>query len=255
VAPWAGSYDRTMMLKTYRRNVHVEPGQVQIDQFAGRRWWQMKRTWLIGLPVLIIIGIIGLFAWGQSQPRPEGFEPIDEPQVVAPVVAAASVEESTPEPIQIIRYTLDAKSSREWVLFNFNEGSVVDGDLSTLGWDLAFRRTKLLTNSGVTNPSGPGGAIDLGEVPLDEATLSSSNVVAVDVLGGEDEDEPENAAIGRWYKYSFMTHIVSTKPNTYLVRTGGDLDALVQFDSYYCADEESGCITFRYRLIPVTESD
>jgi hypothetical protein len=25
---------------------------------------------------------------------------------------------------------------------------------------------------------------------------------------------------------------------------------MIQFDSYYCEDEESGCITFRYRLIP-----
>jgi hypothetical protein len=69
-------------------------------------------------------------------------------------------------------------------------------------------------------------------------------------LGGEDDDEPENVAVGRWYSYSFISHIVSAKPNTYLLRTGGDLDALVQFDSYYCADEEAGCITFRYRLIP-----
>jgi len=43
---------------------------------------------------------------------------------------------------------------------------------------------------------------------------------------------------------------VSAKPNTYLLRTGDELDALVQFDSYYCEDEEAGCITFRYRLIP-----
>jgi len=36
---------------------------------------------------------------------------------------------------------------------------------------------------------------------------------------------------------------------------GEDFDALVQFDSYYCEDEEAGCITFRYRLIPKVPKD
>ena len=126
---------------------------------------------------------------------------------------------------------------------------MVDSDFTSPDWDVAFRRTKVLTNSGVTNASGPGGAFDLGEVPLEMASPPASVAFAVDVLGGDD-DEPENPALGRWYSYSFISHIVSVKPNTYLVRTGGSHDALVQFDSYYCKDEESGCITFRYRLIP-----
>jgi hypothetical protein len=148
------------------------------------------------------------------------------------------------------RYTVDARSTVDWVLFDFDKGAVVEGDFSSSGWDLAFRRTKLLTNSGVTNQVGPGGAFDVGEVPLEAATPPASVAFAVDQLGGDDDDDPENPAVGHWYSYSFITHIVSVKPNTYLVRTGGDRDALVQFDSYYCEDEESGCITFRYRLIP-----
>lgn len=156
---------------------------------------------------------------------------------------------------EVLRRTLDATSAEEWVMFDFAQGQVVQGDLDSLGWDVAFQRTKLLTNSGVTNPSGLGGAVDLGEVPLETAGPPGSVSFVTDSLGGEDGDEPENIAAGRWYTYSFISHIVSVKPNTYLIRTGGDLDALVQFDSYYCADEESGCITFRYRLIPkVAES-
>ncbi|MFV1969859.1 MAG: HmuY family protein, partial [Acidimicrobiia bacterium] len=155
-----------------------------------------------------------------------------------------------PEEEQWIRYTLDATSTDDWVFFDFEDGRVVDTDFVSPDWDVAFKRTKVLTNSGVTNESGPGGAFDLGEVPLEAATPPASAVFAVDVLGGDDDDEPENPALGRWYSYSFIKHIVSVKPNTYLVRTGGDNDALVQFDSYYCEDEEPGCITFRYRLVP-----
>ena len=44
-------------------------------QTEGRRWWKYKRTWLLGVPVLAILGVAGLFIWGSLQPRPAGFEP------------------------------------------------------------------------------------------------------------------------------------------------------------------------------------
>jgi hypothetical protein len=216
----------------------------------------MKRVWIIGLPAFLVVGVVGVFLWGSLQPKPQGYAPVDRAQIVeASPALAAVIEDAEPVPIETIRYTLDATSMEEWVLFDFTEGRVVDSDFSLPGWDLAFRRTKLLTNSGVTNPSGPGGAANVGEISLDDVILPMSVVFDVDILGGEDADEPENPAVGRWYSYSFITHIVTPKPNTYLVRTGEDLDALVQFDSYYCEDEESGCITLRYRLVPRSTAD
>lgn len=224
---------------------------------TSRRWWQYKRTWLLGFPALLVLGVAGLFGWGSLQPRPEGYAVVEsvtpaEVSASADGVVAAEVEEEEPAPVEdeVLRHTLDATSTEDWVLFDFVAGQVVEGDLGSSDWDVAFRRTKLLTNSGVTNPAGSGGAIDLGEVDLEEVTAPVSASFVVDSLGGEDGDEPGNVAAGHWYTYSFISHIVSVKPNTYLVRTGGDRDALVQFDSYYCDDEESGCITFRYRLIP-----
>ncbi len=215
----------------------------------------MKRTWFVGLPAVVVVSVVGLFVWGSFQTQPQGFSPGDQVRVLeSPSPATASGEETTAEQMEVIRYTVDARDPDVLVLFDFSDGSVVGGDVSEPGWDLAFRRTRLLTNSGVTNPSGPGGAVDLGELPLGEAIVPASVVFSVDVLGGEDEDDPENPAAGHWYTYSFISHIVSAKPNTYLVRTGEDMDALIQFDSYYCDDEESGCITFRYTLVPATDS-
>ena len=224
-------------------------------QTERRQWWKYKRTWLLGAPALAIFGVVGLFVWGSFQPRPAGFEP-DEivaveseiPIVGDPVPTAVGIEVAA-DGDEVTRYTLDARSLGDWVLFDFETGRVLDRDFASSDWDMAFRRTKLLTNSGVTNPSGPGGAFELGEVPLEAVIPPESVTFVVDSLGG-DNDEPGNVAIGRWYSYSFIAHIVSVKPNTYLVRTGGELDALVQFDSYYCEDEEAGCITFRYRLVP-----
>ncbi len=191
--------------------------------------------WLLGVPIAVVLALVGVFVWGYFQPKPPGFAPTD------PDEGAVATDAG-------VRYTVDATSKDEWVFFDFEKGRVVETTLSSADWDVAFKRTDLLTNSGVTNPDGLGGAIDLGEVPLESATPPTPAIFAVDRLGGEDEDEPENPAISRWYNYDFIRHVVLTKPNTYLVRTGGSRDALVQFDSYYCDDEEPGCITFRYQL-------
>ena len=124
-----------------------------------RRWWALKRTWLIGVPLVMMLGIVGLFAWGGAQPRPEGFAPMrTDVMAAAPAASASSVAEEPDEPAEgepPVRITLDAVSMDDWVLFDLVEGRIVQGDFSSEGWDLAFRRTKLLTNSGVTNPSGP----------------------------------------------------------------------------------------------------
>ncbi len=244
------------------------------DPTTDRRWWQYKRTWFIGLPLVLVVAVVGLFAWGSTQPKPEGFAPTATAEVTTQIDEAAPVDETTlaqdapsvdqtaptgetasaNDDVETIRYTVDARSKQEWILFDFTTGELVDGDFTTPGWDIALKRTKLLTNSGVTNPSGPGGAFDLGEVPLEEATVPDTASFSVDILAGEDEDEPENPDIGGWYSYSFIKHIVSVKDNTYLVRTGEDRDALVQFDSYYCEDEEPACITFRYQLVPKVDT-
>jgi len=198
------------------------------------------RVWLIRGSALLVVAVVGVFVWGYFQPKPPGFAPTD------PDEGAVVTQEWT-------RYTVDATDREEWVLFDFNEGRLVDDSLSSPDWDLAFKRTGLLTNSGVTNPSGRGGAVDLGEIPLVEATVPSGASAAFDLFGGDDGDEPTNPAISDWYNYNFVTHTVHAKDNLYLVRTGESRDAIVRFDSYYCVDESPGCITFRYRLVPVVD--
>lgn len=212
---------------------------------------------MIGV-LILLVALVGLFAWGRSQPRPEGYALSDSPPPVSTpkaVVPNETTQTGADAGEEIQQTTLDARSRTDWVLFDLVRGEVVAGDLSSGGWDLAFRRTKLLTNSGVTNPSGPGGAFDMGEVPLETAVPPAAAAFVVDGLGGDDGDEPENAAAGHWFSYSFITHIVSVRPNTYLIKTGEDVDALIQFDSYYCEDETPACITFRYRLVPKVVAD
>jgi len=69
-----------------------------------------------------------------------------------------------------------------------------------------------------------------------------------DLIAGSDAT---HSGISDWYDYSFMTHTVHAKADSYLVRGS---DFLIRFDSYYCEDEAASCITFRYQAIPETRA-
>ena len=147
----------------------------------------------------------------------------------------------------ILRFTLDARSRDDWAFFSFDQGRAVETTLAGSDWDLAFQRTSVRTNSGVTNPDGHGGAINLGDVPITDDPDLSTAALVVDAL--DEDGDPHNAAIGRWYSYRFISHTIHVRNETYLVRTQGGADALVRFESYYCDDGDAGCITFQYRLL------
>jgi len=202
-----------------------------------RRWWTYKRTWFLGLPLVLVAAAGGLFMWGELQPRPPGYAPTD------PEAGAIITDEWA-------QFTIDVDTGRDYALFDLNEGRLVDGDFTTPGWDLAFRKTTILTNSGTTNPDGSGGALDLGEIPLIEAVVPERVSFTVDSLGGENNDRPTNTELRQWYGYDFFRHIVNATDNTFLVRTDGKRDALIKFDSYYCEDGGTRCLTLRYRLVP-----
>ena len=102
---------------------------------VGRRWWRYKTTWVISLSAVLMIAVVGLFTWGSLQPRPTGFAPstgvggLDvtvagaDDKVIEPVVA--TVVEQGPT-----RYTVDAVSRADWVLFDFDEGRGINDVVS-----------------------------------------------------------------------------------------------------------------------------
>lgn len=226
-----------------------------------------RRTYLIGVPLLLVAAVAAVLLWGQLQPKPPGFAPT----VSSPATASGQPAPSnaTPQPApdaastpatasptavatamaEPVRYTVDARDSDNFVFFNFTRGTVVDTTFEALDWDFALQRTTLLTNSGLTNPEGPTRVVNLGETDLAAPVLPEVIEFTVDAPAGEDGDEVRNPGIPKWYMYNFVRHVVVARPNVYLVRTGGPLDALVRFDSYYCEDESPGCVTFHYRLV------
>ena len=198
---------------------------------GGRR--PLKRLIIVlasGLGVLTVL-VAAWLVWSLLRPRPPGFAPT--------AGQAASIVEAP----QVLQYTIDARDKKNWAYFDVASGAAVQTSPTSLDWDLAFRRTDILTNGGSTNPSGLGGAIDLGKIAIEDATAPADGYLA-DV---EHEDRGlENPALHKWYDYDWTTHTVSARDRTYAIRTATGETSLLTFVSYYCADGSSGCVTFRY---------
>ena len=128
-------------------------------------------------------------------------------------------------------YTLDASSTDNWRRFAFGAGAVVDSGQ----WDVAFRRFHLIT--------APGGGIrDLGLVPFD----SIGELPADGYVPNDAAPDTTNPAVGKWYEYSMLTHLLTSKQHVYAVRTAGGKYAKLEFLAYYCRDAGTACVTFRY---------
>ena len=128
-------------------------------------------------------------------------------------------------------YTLDASSTDRWRRFDFRRGGVVDSG----GWDIAFRRFHLITAPG-------GGIVDLGAVPFD----SVRELPLDGYLGNTNAPDTINPGVGKWYGYSMLSHLLTSKHHVYGVRTPGGRYAKLELLAYYCRDVGTACVTFRY---------
>jgi hypothetical protein len=192
----------------------------------------------LGLGALLLAAALLIGGWLLYillRPSPPGFAPTSGQALV---VAG--------QPPDIVQYTIDARDRKDWVYFNFALGTAVPTSQDALDWDLALRRTDLLTNSGDTNPRGLGGAADLDEVPLDEAVVIGDGYLQD---ATHDERGLENPALHSWYNYNWTSHTVTSKAHSYALRTAKGEVVLLTFVSYYCDNGSPGCVTFRYRSI------
>ena len=140
--------------------------------------------------------------------------------------------------------TVNASSEKEYVYFDFSSGKAVRIlDTSSLEWDMAFRRGKVISNGGASSRLGQAGLIDLGVVEFDEVTEVPMDNYAQDIAA---KTETENPVLLKWYNYNYFTHKLTAKKNSYAVRTANGKFAKFQFLSFYCDNKEAGCIKIRY---------
>jgi hypothetical protein len=128
-------------------------------------------------------------------------------------------------------YTLDASDGDRWQHFDFARNAVVaDGK-----WDIAFRRFRVL--------AGPGAGIaDLGLVHFDSVRALPDTGYRENLAG----PDTANPGVGKWYDYSMLTHLLTSRGHVYALRTADGRYAKVALLAYYCRDVGTACLTFRY---------
>lgn len=112
--------------------------------------------------------------------------------------------------------TLDATRADAWTYASLAEGRAL-APADTAAWDVAVQRYRVRASGGVTDLA-PAGA------PRRE--------------------------LGRWYRYSFVTHLLESAGRTYVVRGANGRSWRVQVVSYYCPGVRAGCLTLRYAPEP-----
>ncbi|MGQ0563407.1 MAG: HmuY family protein [Gemmatimonadota bacterium] len=183
-------------------------------------------------PSLIIGSIVAagviFVAFSLQRPAPPAYAP-----------TAPGVHVSGDSLIGPLIYTIDASAPDRWQYFSFARGSL--GTSAEPGWDLAFRRFHIIANGGA-GFDGRGGIIDLGAVSFESLTEAPAGGYAASSAG----KDSSNAAIARWYDYSWTSHVLKPKPHVWVARTAGGRYAKLRLLSYYCPGARPGCVTFQY---------
>ena len=143
---------------------------------------------------------------------------------------------------------IDATSKETWTLIDLASGESVKIDdidkdrerLKQLKWDLAFQRTKIVTNSGITSPGGTVGVMNLGPVDFDSVRSVPPEPLVQD---SKSFGKKINKAISGWYNYRTRTHNIESKKNVYIVKTSGGQHVKIRILNYYCSNDESDCRT------------
>ncbi len=143
---------------------------------------------------------------------------------------------------------IDARSIKPWVHYSLAEGKIVHPQyVSSLDWDLAFRRYHIIANGGAINLAAKGGIRDLGPVKWGavHAVPSSGYLFDTRTPSGT---EVENLAIRHWYNYDYTTHILTPMNHVYVIQSPKqDHYYLMRILNYYCPKGESGCLSFEYK--------
>jgi hypothetical protein len=227
----------------------AEPGmETSADSVRQKKVWRN----LFYLNLALTLLLVALFWIPNKVTQLDGF--FSEPSIDMPKkgVAQKPEEFSTPAvspmmlqnmvPAQVTM--INASSEKDWAYFDFSRAQQVHiADRSSLEWDLAFRRGKIISNGGVTNKLGGSGLIDLGDVDFDQVTEAPNANYITDQATRSD---PENPVLLKWYSYNYLSHKLTPKKNVYVVKTADNKYAKIQFLNFYCANKEAGCIQMRF---------
>ena len=179
-------------------------------------------------PPILVLVLAGAFLLLVASLVIGSFTTPEFPPYALTVPAPAAVGASLVGPST---YTLDASAGDGWRRFAFTRNAVVDSG----PWDIAFRRHHLIA-------APAAGVADLGAVPFDSVVQVPADGYVATELGRD----TVNAGVGKWYAYSMLSHLLTSKRHVYAVRTSDGRYAKLEILAYYCREVGAACYTIRY---------
>ena len=122
--------------------------------------------------------------------------------------------------------------SGKYTLYSLETNSIISNtDSATSKWDIGFRGTTIITNSGNSGP-GTGGAFiytglfsDLAQIPTDSTFRIDNAPTAYAIKSGSGNG---------WYSYNGATNLITPIPGRILViRTASGKYAKIEIQNYY----------------------
>lgn len=134
---------------------------------------------------------------------------------------------------------LDATAASHHTFYNIATGKTVAyTDSATTSWDIAFKGTSVIVNSGTSGP----GIVEAQLVASDYAALIEAPATGY-----------MTSTPGKWYHYNGATHVISPLSNkTIAVKLADGIFAKIQILSYYKDRNISG--TTRFYTFRITKS-
>lgn len=137
---------------------------------------------------------------------------------------------------------VDATDADTWISLVLATATEADPTASP-AWDLGFQRSNIRLNGGA---SGPGEVtLTWTEAAFDDLTVAPDPPYLTD--GAGDDGAPVYAF--DWYDYDPLTHVLTPRARTYVVRSNtGDYYKIAVLD-YYDDAGTSGFLTFRWASV------
>jgi hypothetical protein len=144
---------------------------------------------------------------------------------------------------------VDATRKESWVYVDMvGQKYVKAADaVGSSGWDLAFQRFKVISNSGVSGP----GEVEVAVLPgqsFEELTVAPKDGYVRDAEDGPDGNGDLDSAFlvdDGWYSYSLVEHKLASRDVTYAVKARGSYFKL-RMVSYYDEAGSAGRLRLRW---------
>ena len=143
-------------------------------------------------------------------------------------------------------------SDPQTVYFSFSTNSIIPASqANTINWDIAFRRSVIRLNGGISGPGNAGLIIRTGD--FDDILTADESGYKVDGEGPEDETGAtlERLVFNNWYEYDASTSTITPKPQVYVIRTANNKYLKMEILDYYDPITSNGGVyKFRYTYQP-----